>query len=77
MNPPCELRLHFPLKKCPNPIDRLASFREDARVEMPNVRQPRPDLDFDFASRRLEVIGHAHGVVAQDFVAADLDKDRW
>src|SRR5262245_27186909 len=56
--------------------DRMLAFRQNARVEMPGMRHARPHLDLDLASRRAQLVRHPHGIVAQDFVAADMDQRR-
>jgi hypothetical protein len=52
--------------------DGVAPLRDEARIELPGVGHPRPHFDFGNAPRRGELLGHPHGIVAQDFVTADL-----
>src|SRR5262249_28182752 len=46
----------------------------NAREEVPGVRHARPHFDLHLASRRAQFLGHPDGVVAQNFVAANVDQ---
>jgi len=43
---------------------------------MPDVRQARPYFELHLTPRGTHAIGHAHGVIAQHLVAADLNEGR-
>ena len=43
---------------------------------VPTVRHTRPFLEFNFAAGSAELFCHPHCIVAQDFIAADLDEQR-
>src|SRR5262245_3523079 len=59
-----------------DPLDRSPSLWDDARVVLPTVRHTRPFLEFDLAASSTALFSHPHGIVAQDFIAANLD-EQW
>ena len=59
-----------------DPLDRSPSLWDDARVVLPTVRHTRPFLQFNFTAGSTALFSHPHGIVAQDFIAANLDEQR-
>src|SRR6516162_10077832 len=59
-----------------DPLDRSPSLWDDARVVVPAVRHAQPFLEFNFATGSAELFSHPDRIVAQDFIAADLDEQR-
>jgi len=51
-------------------------FRKDPRPDLPGVRHPRPYFEFDLTSGGAHPLRHAHGIIEEDLVAADLDERR-
>src|SRR6266852_5560261 len=57
-------------------LDGGMRLRDDPCPQVPGMRHPRPDFELDPTSGGTHPIGHAHGIVEQDLVAADLDEGR-
>jgi hypothetical protein len=67
---------------CPLPhegtdaADCPPGFREERHECVPDMRHARPYFELDLTGCSSHALGHAHGIVAQDLVAADLDQGR-
>src|SRR5262249_56669459 len=76
--PPREhrLRLYLALHEGADALDGRSRFRKDPRPDLPGVRHPRPYFEFDLTSGGAHPLRHAHGIIEEDLVAADLDERR-
>src|SRR5262249_6999414 len=70
------LRLYFALHKGADALDGRSRFRKDPRPDLPGVRHPRPYFEFYLTSGGAHPLRHAHGIIEEDLVAADLDERR-
>src|SRR5215471_13724917 len=70
------LRLYLALHEGADPLDGRSRFRKDPRPHLPGVRHPRPYFEFDLTSGGAHPLRHAHGIIEEDLVAADLDERR-
>src|ERR1700738_5150886 len=70
---PPPMQLHPFLQELADAREGAAAFGDEPRVEMPHVRHLLPDFDLGLAAGRPHPVRHAHGVVAQDFIAPHLD----
>ena len=70
------LRLYLALHEGADALDGRSRFRKDPRPDLPGVRHPRPYFEFDLTSGGAHPIRHAHGIIEEDLVAADLDERR-
>src|SRR5260370_23979388 len=55
---------------------RLASFGNPVRGELPGMRDNRPDFQLDGNASGASTFGEARGVIAQDFVRAHVNEKR-
>ena len=55
---------------------RLEGFRDQVRSQLPGMRDDRPDFQFDGNASSASAFGEASGVVAEDFVRADVNEKR-
>src|SRR5260370_41988072 len=56
---------------------RLASFRNQVGDKLPGMRHDGPDFQFDGNPGGAGAFGEAGGVIAQNFVGANVDEKRW
>src|SRR6516225_3684070 len=70
------LRLYLALHEGADALDGRSRFRKDPRPDLPGVRHPRPYFEFDLTSGGAHPLRHAHGIIEEDLVAADLDERR-
>src|SRR5215468_10596060 len=70
------LRLYLALHEGANALDGRSRFWKNPRPDLPSVRHPRPYFEFDLTSGGAHPLRHAHGIIEEDFVAADLDERR-
>ena len=55
---------------------RLAGFGDQMRGELPGMRNNRPNFQFDGNACGAGALGEARGIIAQDFVRADVNQKR-
>ena len=70
------LRLYLALHEGADALDGRSRFRKDPRPDLPGVRHSRPYFEFDLTSGGAHPLRHAHGIIEEDLVAADLDERR-
>src|SRR5262249_31448536 len=70
------LRLYLALHKGADALDGRSRFWKNPRPDLPGVRHPRPYFEFDLTSGDAHPLRHAHGIIEEDLVAADLDERR-
>ena len=70
------LWLYLALHEGADALDGRSRFRKDPRPDLPGVRHPRPYFEFDLTSGGAHPLRHAHGIIEEDLVAADLDERR-
>ena len=70
------LRLYLALHEGANALDGRSRFWKNPRPDLPAVRHPRPYFEFDLTSGGAHPLRHAHGIIEEDLVAADLDERR-
>jgi hypothetical protein len=70
------LRLYLALYEGADALDGRSRFRKDPRPDLPGVRHPRPYFELDLTSGGAHPLRHAHGIIEEDLVAADLDERR-
>src|SRR5262249_48177329 len=70
------LRLYLALHEGADALDGCSRFGKDPRPDLPGVRHPRPYFEFDLTSGGAHPIRHAHGIIEENLVAADLDVRR-
>src|SRR5262245_30307572 len=70
------LRLYLALHEGASALNGRWRFRKDPRTDLPGVRHPRPYFEFDLTSGGAHPLRHAHGIIEEALVAADLDERR-
>src|SRR5262249_22030317 len=70
------LRLYLALHEGADALDGRSRFRKDPRPNLPGVWHPRPYFEFNLTSGGAHPLRHAHGIIEEDLVAADLDERR-
>lgn len=70
------LRLYLALHEGADALDGRSRFRKDPRPDLPGVWHPRPYFELDLTSGGAHPLRHAHGIIEEDLVAADLDERR-
>src|SRR5262249_54815514 len=70
------LRRYLALHEGADALDGRSRARKDPRPDLPSVRHPRPYFEFDLTSGSAHPLRHAHGIIEEDLVAADLDERR-
>src|SRR5262249_62258680 len=68
------LRLYLAPHEGADALDGRSRFRKDPRPDLPSVRHSRPYFEFDLTSGGAHPLRHAHGIIEEDLVAADLDE---
>ena len=66
----------MPPRESPDAGDGAARLRQHRREGVPDMRHARPYFQLGLAAGVAQSLVHAHRVVAQDLVAADLQEDR-
>src|SRR5215470_1265680 len=70
------MRLYLALHEGADALDGCSRFGKDSRPDLPGVRHPPPYFEFDLTSGGTHPLRHAHGIIEEDLVAADLDERR-
>lgn len=62
--------------KCADARDGACRLRHERRESVPDMGHARPDLECHGAATCTQFVRHSRGIIAQDFVASDLQQNR-